>query len=91
MVTIVLDSKFGLNKTQLMERLAERGIDTRPFFHPLSSIPAYEGLEQARIARQRNKIVYGVSPYAINLPSALCLSKEDVKIVCAELINVLHG
>lgn len=91
MVTIVLDSKFGLNKNQLMERLAEGGIDTRPFFHPLSSIPAYEDLEQARIARQRNKIVYGVSPYAINLPSALSLSKEDVKIVCAELINVLHG
>jgi len=91
MVTIVLDPKLGLNKTQLMERLSLHGIDTRPFFHPLSSIPAYEDSEQAHIARQRNKVVYGISPYAINLPSALRLSKEEIKSVCAALLDVLNG
>lgn len=91
MVTIVLDPKLGLNKTQLMERLSLNGIDTRPFFHPLSSIPAYEDSEQAHIARQRNKVVYGISPYAINLPSALRLSKEEIKSVCAALLDVLNG
>ena len=91
MVTIVLDSKLGLNKTQLMERLSLHGIDTRPFFHPLSSIPAYEDLEQAHLARQRNKVVYEISPYAINLPSALRLSKEEIKVVCATLLDVLNG
>ena len=91
MVTIVLDPNLGLNKTQLMERLSQRDIDTRPFFHPLSSIPAYEGLEQAHLARQRNKVVYRISPYGINLPSALSLSKEEIKTVCAALRDVLHG
>ena len=90
MVTIILNPKFGLNKTQLMQRLSVYGIDTRPFFHPLSSIPAYENLEQANIARQRNKVVYGISPYAINLPSALRLSKEEIKVVCATLLDVLN-
>lgn len=89
MVTIVFDPKLGLNKTQLMERLSLYGIDTRPFFHPLSSIPAYEDLEQAHIARQRNKFVYEISPYAINLPSALRLSREEIKVVCATLLDVL--
>ena len=91
MVTIVLDPKLGLNKTQLMERLSPHGIDTRPFFHPLSSIPAYESSIQAHIARQRNKVVYGISPYAINLPSALRLSKEEIKEVCATLLDILNG
>jgi perosamine synthetase len=91
MVTIVLDPKLGLNKTQLMELLSLRGIDSRPFFHPLSSIPAYEDLEQAHIARQRNKVVYGISPYAINLPSALRLNKEEIKSVCHALLDVLRG
>jgi perosamine synthetase len=91
MVTIVLDPKLGLNKTQLMERLSLRGIDTRPFFHPLSSIPAYEDLEQAHVARQRNKVVYGISPYAINLPSALKLSKEEIKSVCSAILDILNG
>jgi perosamine synthetase len=90
MVTIVIDPKFGLNKTQLMERLSEHDIDTRPFFHPLSSIPAYEDATQAHLARQRNKVVYGIGPYAINLPSALSLSKEEIHAVCAALLDILH-
>lgn len=91
MVTIILDPKLGLNKTQLMERLSERGIDTRPFFHPLSSIPAYEDSEQAHIARQRNKVAYAISPYAVNLPSALSLGREKINAVCAALLDVLNG
>jgi perosamine synthetase len=91
MVTVVLDPRFGLNKTQLMEKLSQRGIDTRPFFHPLSSIPAYEDLEQAHLARKKNKIVYGISPYAINLPSALSLSQDEIHTVCVALRDVLYG
>jgi perosamine synthetase len=74
-----------------MARLSQYGIDTRPFFHPLSSIPAYEGSEQANLARQRNKVVYGISPYAINLPSALNLTHEDIKNVCNCLKDILHN
>jgi perosamine synthetase len=89
MVTIVLDPKFGLNKTQLMERLSQHGMDTRPFFHPLSSIPAYEDSEQAYFARQRNKVAYSISPFAINLPSALSLRKNEVDAVCTALKEIL--
>jgi perosamine synthetase len=91
MVTIVLDPKFGLNKLKLMERLSQFNIDSRPFFHPLSSIPAYEDSEQAHIARQRNAIAYRISPYAINLPSALSLGKSEIKKVCTTLKNILQG
>jgi perosamine synthetase len=91
MVTLVLDQRFGLNKTQLMQRLSQYGIDTRPFFHPLSSIPAYEDSEQANLARQRNEVVYGISPYAINLPSALNLAREDIKHVCDCLKDILRN
>ncbi len=90
MVTIILDPKLGLNKTELIERLSQTGIDTRPFFHPLSSIPAYEDLKEAQTARERNRVAYAISPYSINLPSALSLSQEDIQKVCAALISVLH-
>jgi perosamine synthetase len=91
MVTVVLNPKVGLNKTQFMERLIKHGIDTRPFFHPLSSIPAYEESEQAYIARQRNKVVYSISPYAINLPSALKLTREDIKNICNTIKEILSN
>lgn len=89
MVTIVLDAKFGRNKMELMERLSSHNIDTRPFFHPLSSLPAYEDLPQAQEARQRNKISYRIGAYAINLPSALILNHEQIKYVCDTLKSVL--
>jgi len=82
MVTAVLDPRLGFNKAQLMDRLSQQGVDTRPFFHPLSSLPAYEDSQQAHLARERNRVAYQISPYAVNLPSALCLSREDIHEVC---------
>lgn len=90
MVTVVLDPKFNLSKAQLMEKLSERNIDSRPFFHPLSSIPAYRDTEQARLARARNEVSYRISPNALNLPSALNLTKEKVRVVCAALREILE-
>jgi perosamine synthetase len=81
MVTAVVDSKFGLDKTFLIERLKQAGINCRPFFNPLSSLPAYAGLEQASIARKRNRVSYEISPFALNLPSALVLTQSDIEFV----------
>jgi perosamine synthetase len=82
MVTVVLDEKFGVKKGTLMSLMLKRDIECRPFFHALSSIPAYQKLEQAKKARQRNKSAYKISPYGINLPSGMNMTKEKVAYVC---------
>lgn len=91
MVTIVLDPKFNLKKQRLMEKMNEHNIDTRPFFFPLSSIPAYSETEQAGVARARNHVSYGLTPYGINLPSALNMTEEKVKRVCEALKDILRS
>ncbi len=91
MVTVVLDPKLALPKEFLMEKMSERNIDCRPFFHPLSSIPAYRDTEQARLARARNQVSYRISPYGLNLPSALNMTEEKIRIVCATLQEILPG
>jgi perosamine synthetase len=91
MVTAVLDERFGLRKERLMELLAERAIDCRPFFHPLSSLPAYADSPEAGKARQRNAVSYRISPSAVNLPSALNLTRTQVARVCQSLRDVLAG
>lgn len=90
MVTIVLDPKLALPKELLMEKMSARNIDCRPFFHPLSSIPAYRDTEQARQARARNVVSYRLTPYGINLPSALNMTEAKVGIVCAALKDILR-
>ena len=92
MVTVVIAEKFGLKKEELMDSMSEKGIDCRPFFYPLSSIPAYQDLEQAKQARQRNRNAYKISPYGINLPCGMNMTKEKVGHVCDVLKSVLgHG
>lgn len=89
MVTAVLDPALGVSKNQVMEALSTQGIDTRPFFHPLSSLPAYAAMEQAARARGRNVVSYRLAPWGINLPSALTLTREQVARVCAAVRSLL--
>jgi perosamine synthetase len=87
MVTAVLDPEWGIDKMALMARMADKDVDCRPFFHPLSSLPAYAYLPHAADCREENVVAYGISPWAINLPSALELSEADVKAVCERLTD----
>ncbi|MBL8958116.1 MAG: DegT/DnrJ/EryC1/StrS family aminotransferase [Myxococcaceae bacterium] len=89
MVTAVVDSSFGVDKTELGKRLEGRGIATRPFFQPLSALPAFANELEARRARERNTVAYDVSPRGINLPSAGCLTRDDVATVCSALREAL--
>jgi perosamine synthetase len=85
MVTVVLDPSLGVEKVELMKRLDAAEIDTRPFFHPLSSLPAYAKSAEAAAARSRNRVAYAVSRTGVNLPSALSLTRADVARVCSAL------
>jgi perosamine synthetase len=85
MSSVVLDSRLGITKEALVPALKSSGIDSRPFFSPLSSIPAFRDSAQAESAHARNAVAYALTPFAINLPSALNLSREDVQRVCATL------
>jgi perosamine synthetase len=89
MATMLLDPAYGLSKETVAKRLDSRGIATRPFFHPLSSLPAYEGTPSADQGRGCNPVSYRLSPFGLNLPSALCLEEQDVDRVCTEVRELL--
>jgi perosamine synthetase len=89
MVTVVVGAEFGLEKEEIMKAMLSKGIHCRPFFYPLSSLPAYEGLEQAQEARRRNKSAYAISPYGLNLPCAMNITREQVRYVCDALKSIL--
>jgi perosamine synthetase len=91
MVTVVLDPHLGWTKEKLVPTLRAHDIDCRPFFYPLSMQPAYESFPTAAVARERNLVSYALSPYGINLPSALSLTEDQVVFVAAKLKMLLGG
>jgi perosamine synthetase len=81
MVTAVLDPMLEWPKEKLMAALDQEGIDSRPMFHPLSSLLAYDGQAEAVAARKRNEVSYRLSPWGLNLPSAMNLTSAQVQQV----------
>ena len=89
MTTILLDEDHGLTSQDLMAAFAEQSIDVRPFFHPLSSLPAFRDTLQAKAAKSRNKTAYKLSPRGANLPSPMSLTEVQADRVCSVLQRIL--
>ena len=88
MTTLVWSSSFAITKEELISKLSKYNIDSRPFFYPLSSIPAYKNEKDYQVI---NPISYEISPYSINLPSALSLTREEVKYVSEVVRSILKN
>jgi perosamine synthetase len=91
MVTVVLDSRLELSKEVFGKMLAASKIDTRPFFYPLSELPAYADVPTSKPAKVHNSVAYELSPYGINLPSALNLTREQVRFVCETIKTIVQS
>ena len=74
-----------------MEELKARDIDSRPFFYPLSSLPAYRESGGAEAWRPRNPVAYAVSPWGVNLPSGFNLTEPIVKRVVDAVKEIIAG
>ena len=85
MVTLLLAPEMRLTRDALMAALKERNIGTRPFFHPLSFLPAYNCRPQASEAARRNLCAYAIAPQGINLPSGFNMDQERVRYVCDQI------
>jgi perosamine synthetase len=84
---MVPGASYGLDKHELMEQLAKVGVPSRPFFYPLSSLPAY--LCAQEIYREKNPVAYDISSRGINLPGAMNLTEEQIDFVCDGVRKVL--
>jgi len=88
MTTAILPARPENEKEVIIRQLAEKGIDCRPFFYPLSTLPAYVASPAAAVARQEHLRAHEISRYGINLPCALRLAREDVTTVAQALRTV---
>ena len=63
-------------RKKLREYLKNNGIDTRPFFYPISMMRMYK-------SRYKNPVSHKIGLTGINLPSTVRLSEQEVKHVAS--------
>ena len=83
MVTVIVDKSHRMEKERLMQRLDEYGIQSRPFFYPLSELPPLR-------RKVDTPVSFDLSPRGINLPSAHDITEDDVDYVCNALWTILR-
>ncbi|RJQ60604.1 MAG: DegT/DnrJ/EryC1/StrS aminotransferase family protein [Stygiobacter sp.] len=89
MTTIVWDNeKIMLGKELLINELKLENISSRPFFYPLSSLPAYSTIIEKDYAKL-NPNAYSISRRSINLPSNMLMTEENVIYICEKLKKIL--
>jgi perosamine synthetase len=89
MVTALWPSAKNVAKERVISIMRDSGIDVRPFFYPLSCLPAYAASSSAAGAAERNSVSYDLSSRGINLPSGFNVNEAVVERVAASLRSAL--
>ena len=82
MVTVIFNKKYNVNKEKLIEEFKKYNIQVRPFFYPLSSLPAIN-------CKADTPISFDISSRAINLPCGLNITEKQVDYICTCLKKIL--
>lgn len=83
MTSIVLGKDAGIERDAFRDKMLERNIDTRSFFHPISSFPMFS--EKSK----ENPAAYDVPLRGINLPSGHERTEEEIDYICAHIRDIL--
>lgn len=80
MTSIILNNK-KIKRDELINKLKEKLIDSRPFFYPISMFPMHK--------RQNNPVSLHIGLNGINLPSGVNLKKKEVEYIAKTLKELL--
>lgn len=81
MVCLEFDGYIENQRNALIEKLKTQGIDSRPYFYPLSDMPMYD--------TAHTPITHKVYQKGINLPSYFDISKKQVHYICEAIKRLL--
>lgn len=84
MTSIFLDETVRMSRDELMSRLKDRNIDTRPVFPAISQYPIWGRCYDPQ------PIAALIGARAINLPSGVCLRRQEVEYVCSVIRELLE-
>lgn len=81
MVTIVLNERCACDRNELMSALEARGVETRPIFYPMHTLPPYQ--EKSQVSYP---VAESIASRGLSLPTWAGLKRNDVQFIS----EVLH-
>jgi perosamine synthetase len=88
MVGVLLDVDSAAERDELAIALRDSGIETRPFFYPVHTMPPYVGIDPVAA---EIPVAVNLSERGLCLPTWSGLPLEDVDFVCRRLGELLGG
>jgi perosamine synthetase len=85
--SVVFPKNLNQKKSEVISKLNELGVPARPFFYPLSSLPAYSGFDSG--SPEKNPIAYDLSGRGITLSCHYNITNEQILKICSALKEVL--
>ncbi len=85
--SLVFGKSHKFDKVTIMKKLQEMNLPARPFFYPLSSLPAYSKYKTG--SKEKNPVSYDISERGITLPGALILEEKDIDEYCNGIRKIL--
>jgi perosamine synthetase len=82
MVCVEIDGLTYETRDTLFRELKANGVDSRPYFYPVSDLPMYEPAD--------TPIAHSISPRGLNLPSYFNLTRADISYICETLRAALR-
>lgn len=86
MYNITVKDNSPLNRDQLMEKLLEKGVDTRTYFYPLHTQPVLKQYLRSSTATYPNSSK--LSDSGFYLPSGLAITTEQIQYVAEAIQNI---
>jgi perosamine synthetase len=84
MVCAEIEGADAALRDRICAALRGRGVDTRPYFYPISDMPYF-------VDRAETPVAHRVSACGFNLPTYLSLRPDDLDVICGAVREVLTG
>jgi perosamine synthetase len=80
MYSILVEDEYGISRDDLMKKLEDKGIESRPLFYPIHTMPPYKHTGNFPIAE-------ALSKKGVSLPSSAKLKREEIEKICKCIVQ----
>jgi perosamine synthetase len=83
MICLEVEGFDLVKRNSFMQKLKEKGIDSRPYFYPVSDMPMYD--------KARTPKTHRIYQRGINLPSYFDLNDGSIDYVCENVLEIVRA